>query len=334
MPNWACNRIIPLTPEDADKIAQFLSSDPNETEENNCYLDFEKIKPVPACFRTIDHPRAFSPYPAIQRLFSRNLEWDWFNPLLLIHEALDDIDTLQRTTIPDLLHNALGLGNAPLEPSAQVRYDEVVAHALSKLSSWGAERDTWLNPPANDKNRVIDPQWLTFQLRNWILTGHSNEYTWRIDNWGTKWNSCATAIFDMKVGDNIVQAITFDTAWSPVPELLAELARISGASFYYFFAEEQLTEMGGEIFYSTKFAPEDTSPIVYEKQGVDDIDNVIYFLYAYSSDYFSDEDWEDEDYYTTQFIKEIGREDEVRDIDEFNPTTKGWKTFVSYAPKK
>jgi hypothetical protein len=84
-------------------------------------------------------------------------------------------------------------------------------------------------------------------------------YEWRVENWGTKWS----AYNQRRLDDS---TITFDTAWSSVPELLRELsARFPDIEMSYSFADENLGNNvgeyrfeGGEISY--EFTPEDDSP--------------------------------------------------------------------------
>lgn len=53
-------------------------------------------------------------------------------------------------------------------------------------------------------------------IMNEKLHGASTWYDWCVDNWGTKWNAC-----DPDVG---AEQITFETAWSGVPDLMLKLS--------------------------------------------------------------------------------------------------------------
>lgn len=65
-------------------------------------------------------------------------------------------------------------------------------------------------------------------------TGHADWYSWRIQNWGTKWNAYSV---DLERTDDTTVELKFDTAWSPPEPIFAAIAekfpdlRIIGACF-------------------------------------------------------------------------------------------------------
>lgn len=64
-----------------------------------------------------------------------------------------------------------------------------------------------------------EKDWDTFItcLNNVKKYGHMYWYSWAIENWGTKWNAYCCE----KKADNVFY---FETAWSPVPDMIAKLA--------------------------------------------------------------------------------------------------------------
>jgi len=62
-------------------------------------------------------------------------------------------------------------------------------------------------------------------------------YTWRVNNWGTKWSPGAA---DVVVDDGPgVRVYSFDTAWSPLgPRFMAKLAEVFPSLNFSLFAQE------------------------------------------------------------------------------------------------
>lgn len=80
-------------------------------------------------------------------------------------------------------------------------------------------------------------------LNNMRKYGSETWYDWRINNWGTKWNS----IEPIWEGDNFV---SFDTAWSAPEEIFVKLAEIfPDIHFTVMFADEDLGNNCGTIEY-------------------------------------------------------------------------------------
>lgn len=72
-------------------------------------------------------------------------------------------------------------------------------------------------------------------LDNYEKYGAKDWYDWCRDNWGTKWNACNTQVDDFNTAE-----FYFDTAWAPIPELMAKLAeQYPECQFEYEYAEEQ-----------------------------------------------------------------------------------------------
>jgi len=56
-------------------------------------------------------------------------------------------------------------------------------------------------------------------------------YSWRVENWGTKWDG-----YDGRFNDDQT-AFTFDTAWSPPLPIIKKLAEITGQTFILGYIE-------------------------------------------------------------------------------------------------
>lgn len=107
-----------------------------------------------------------------------------------------------------------------------------------KLQELAQEKDWTGYKRFESEQAVLD--YGRMALDNIINYGVMDWYDWSIQNWGTKWNAHET---DIK--DNV---ILFDTAWSPVPELMLKLSSIFPENiFEYDFAEERICVLCGEL---------------------------------------------------------------------------------------
>lgn len=100
-----------------------------------------------------------------------------------------------------------------------------------------------ISPPA-DK---VEEYFTTAGFANGERLGNTefNWYNWNLTNWNTKWDAIDSYIEDCT--DNQI-LWRFDTAWSPVPNLMLRLAeQYPTLSFVYEYEEEQ--GWGGEVVY-------------------------------------------------------------------------------------
>lgn len=78
-----------------------------------------------------------------------------------------------------------------------------------------------------------------------MLYGRNNWYDWSNENWGTKWNSSDT--YYQLSDDELF--LTFNTAWSPVVDLICKLAELHpDLEIMYKYIEEGMA-FAGEAFY-------------------------------------------------------------------------------------
>ena len=107
-----------------------------------------------------------------------------------------------------------------------------------KLHEVAQEKDWKGNKKFENEKAVLD--YGRMALDNIINYGAIDWYEWSIQNWGTKWNAHET-----EIEDNV---IWFDTAWSPVPELMQKLSSMFPENYFeYDFSEEQICELCGEF---------------------------------------------------------------------------------------
>ena len=93
----------------------------------------------------------------------------------------------------------------------------------------------------NNPNEVLD--FGKRVLENYVQYGAVDWYDWRCNNWGTKWNAAYTEIPCEDTAE-----VYFDTAWSPVTNLMCELSKQHPeCKFEYEYAEEQAAFLTGKL---------------------------------------------------------------------------------------
>lgn len=108
------------------------------------------------------------------------------------------------------------------------------------------EKETCLWNGSNDICNLTKEEVLNYgktAVNNVLTYGAMDWYVWSCKNWGTKWNACRTQIPDPEEAE-----VYFDTAWSPVTELIRKLSKQHpDYSFEYEYAEEQPGEFAGKF---------------------------------------------------------------------------------------
>lgn len=75
-------------------------------------------------------------------------------------------------------------------------------------------------------------------VNNWKRYGAKDWYDWSRINWGTKWNAYNT---DLEYIDECEVVIYFQTAWSGVPDIIAEITeRFPTLTFEYAYSDEDM----------------------------------------------------------------------------------------------
>ena len=98
-------------------------------------------------------------------------------------------------------------------------------------------------------------------------------YDWRVYNWGSKWNAC-----DCK---RLEDTIMFDTAWSGVPKIVAEIAkRFPDLYMEYDYADENAGYNVG-----TGWCEDGQLYLTEEEGGSDEAWNVYFDLWGGEEDY-------------------------------------------------
>lgn len=118
-----------------------------------------------------------------------------------------------------------------------------------------------VQPKKRSETPLDDPNWLKDLVANQAVSKHW--YDWNNHHWGTKWDithNVHTLDEELDSPDPTSVIYKFETAWSPVDELLVNVLskRYPELSFEYEFEEEQgwggnLRFQDGEISYSNSW---------------------------------------------------------------------------------
>lgn len=78
-----------------------------------------------------------------------------------------------------------------------------------------SHRAWFVESPGAPWNELIERPFTSEELAELAKIGHTNWYSWCIQNWGTKWDARRTEITEPFTIDEGYIEIRFDTAWSP-----------------------------------------------------------------------------------------------------------------------
>ena len=79
------------------------------------------------------------------------------------------------------------------------------------------------------------------------LKGHTYWYSWRIENWGTKWNACRTELTEGGPEKGYIE-FRFETAWdAPMPVFYRLLELFPQLGFSFGWQHED-----GDLWYSVE----------------------------------------------------------------------------------
>lgn len=201
MPNWVCNHLT----IHGEKAVEVMRSLLTENENSDCGYDFDfnKITPMPEELNIISGTISSNCAKLFVNSLDRNCE-EFVQYATLFAKAFGRDFYLTKSEQASLLLNALKYKDHPS--------NELLFATQSDIYAYGKRA-----------------------LENYAKYGAKDWYDWSCQNWGTKWNACDTQINDLYTAD-----IYFNTAWSPIPELIAKLAeQHPECDFKYEYAEEQ-----------------------------------------------------------------------------------------------
>lgn len=212
MPNWVRNHLI-IHGKNALSVLQSLLTE-SEEEKGKMEFDFNKIKPMPEELNI----KASRVAQNSAKLFLNSMEEyseEYIRYGKLFKQAYNgDYFMLIGDEAKMLMKETMACHDLEAEgcPLLFANYNEVLDYG----------------------KRVLD---------NFANYGVVDWYDWRCKNWGTKWNASETEI----PADGTAE-VYFDTAWSPVTNLMQELSKQHpDCKFDYEYAEEQTAFMTGKF---------------------------------------------------------------------------------------
>lgn len=171
-------------------------------------------------------------------LFTDKESWDKkmvpaldFSKIIPMPESLDMVSgTIERVAVEAAVRKAAGaakktFGGPHLRPGL----------SDSEYETWRSRADM-----SEDELVKLGAQY----LQNLILYGATTWYDWRVEHWGTKWNSYENTQIDP-------DTITFETAWSAPEPVIAQLAKMyPDAEIEHWWADEDTGSNDGYARYS------------------------------------------------------------------------------------
>lgn len=200
MPNWIKNKIIVKNETIKNKILETYEGW-DEEDERVLILDFNKIIPMPETLKIECSSRASEALYVYYLLASEDVKKDM-------------------NRCPDVNKSW-----------AEESHEERDRHIERLLENWTRMSKDG-KYPADEVYKLGKTQW-----KNFTEYGHTNWYTWCIDNWGTKWNSCR--LDTAPRGE--MSALTFETAWDPALPIILELSKkFPKEPFAFLWADEDI----------------------------------------------------------------------------------------------
>ena len=226
MPNWVYNEIRFKSEDDCKKVAELMKGDDGDFDFNNVIPIPEYLERIPG-FGTTSHTRALAyAFSKGKQMTEREME-------AAIKKAYPQIQDVAHTPKFD----------AWLEPT---RDPYVLSKAdvieLTRIAdSTDYQNEIYCYGTCNKPEPY--EEYAELVKRAFFETGHFDWYSWSLEHWGTKWNSCNPEI------DIQGKRIYWETAWSPSPKIVAAIHEKTGIPMYYIYTEEQITVFAGEMIF-------------------------------------------------------------------------------------
>lgn len=232
MPNWAYNEIRCQNEHDFSRLKECVLNQGN--------MDFERIIPMPDVLGKMPgcssskHIRAIAYYLGCGQPISKT------KACQAIHKEYPNVRFLSDNRV-------VMFANATTKRKKRLNIDIEIADKISDASQDAEAMKAEIQRYANGRKNM--PNFYCFDtyeeygktaLRCLLLYGCFDWYTWCTSVWGTKWNASETSVSEEDF------AIYFETAWSPVVELMCQLSKKLRIPLYMQYAEEQFTACAGE----------------------------------------------------------------------------------------
>lgn len=228
MPNWVANHLT-IYGENAVEVLRSLLTERKEENEAGCGydLDFNKIIPMPESLK-IDKG-SITDSCIEMYLTSINPFVDYYG------ENKVSADKFLKICSAVQAAKVFGNYNERL-PLEEIRLREKETYYRNERNERNERKIMTKDEILANGKKAVD---------NVLTYGKMDWYDWSCKNWGTKWNACRTQIPDTGVAE-----VYFDTAWSPVPQLMLALAeKFPDCSIEYEYAEEQAGYCAGRLMF-------------------------------------------------------------------------------------
>ena len=235
MPNWAYNEIRCQNEHDFSRLKECVLTQGN--------MDFKRIIPMPDVLEKMpgcsssEHIRAIAYYLGCGQPISKT------EVCQAIHKEYPNVRFLSNNKV-------VMFANATTKRKKRLNIDIEIADKISDASQDTDAIKAEIQRYANGRKNM--PNFYCFNtyeeygktaLRCLLLYGCFDWYTWCTSVWGTKWNASETNVSEEDF------AIYFETAWSPVVELMCHLSKKLRIPLYMQYAEEQFTAFAGEAVF-------------------------------------------------------------------------------------
>lgn len=231
MPNWVINHLTIHGENAVETLRSLLKEKENENDKRYAYdFDFNKIIPMPESLNIISG----SITETCAKLYINAMPEDsdaYVKYASLYAKAFGRDFILSETEQQQSMQNALEYKTFP--------DDKILLANQSEVYDYG--------------KRVLD---------NYVEYGAKDWYDWRNQNWNTKWNAGSTQIPDPSKPE-----VYFDTAWSPVHDLMLKLSeQHPDCVVEYEYAEEQPGNFAGRCVYEAGMFIEEENYVTDSKE--------------------------------------------------------------------
>lgn len=262
MPNWVANHLT-IHGENAVEVLRSLLTERKEENEAGCCFDFDfnKIIPMPESLLIESGSRTNSCVEMY--LTSINPFVDYYGENKVGADEFAKICSAVQATKVFVNYN----DRLPLE---EIRL---------------REKETYYRNERNEQKIMTKDEILANGRKavdNVLTYGAMDWYDWSCKNWGTKWDAVRTQIPDLEIAE-----VYFDTAWSPVPQLMLALAeKFPDCSIEYEYAEEQAGYYAGRLMFKGGEVIESEPYAEYSKESYE----MFFRLWGFEDEYrFNDE---------------------------------------------
>lgn len=227
MPNW-CMNVVKLEGERAEEILKDLIS----TEDNVMYFDLNKIVEMP---EELNCDRDSYSSQGLKMILTEKYPYSTY-----AGERKDKLNVLEFSNyLLKLFKNDVALGKEKFI----MNEDEYMKYKNSK-----------------DYEKYKKGGLLA--LSNLEKYGYKDWYDWRLEHWGTKWNTSETILLENEC------AVIFDTAWDPpVPAIEALSQKYPNLEIELIFAEEQIGYYTGDLVFKNGRCVSCNQPKPYSKEA-------------------------------------------------------------------